>query len=228
MLLHSNTHIEDLYSYFWVPVLHFWASAPMRVCSSLLQVCLVGKSRNYEPSAEAEAEQRRAYYIQSRQTASGAAVQMSDIRNDGDCCHGNKDTDRTPDRSWGVGFQPRDRVETVRNCAALPRDFVDGVVLQVANVLLGMTGEDSGGSSCDWNKGGKTQQNTRDKQTNFQIFFKFSDQRANITDTFYVSLGLLFYLTISLIFVSFTHRYKSHITEFNSVWGCGRNLYWFI
>ncbi|XP_049922854.1 probable tRNA (uracil-O(2)-)-methyltransferase [Epinephelus moara] len=119
---------------------------------STKRVCLVGKSRNYQLSDEAEAEQRRAHYIQSRQTAPGAAVQRLNIRNDDDCCHGNKDTDRTPDGSWGAGFQPRDRVETVRNCAALPRDFVDGVVLRVANVLLGLTGDD--GTSSDWNRGG--------------------------------------------------------------------------
>ncbi|XP_074479456.1 putative tRNA (uracil-O(2)-)-methyltransferase [Sebastes fasciatus] len=123
---------------------------------STKRVCLVGKSRNYQLCDEAEAEQRRARYIQSRQTASGGTVQRSDIRNEGHCCHGNEDTDRTPDSKWGVGFQPRDRVEVVRNCAALPRDFVDGIVLQVANVLLGMTEDDGGGggSSGDWNQGG--------------------------------------------------------------------------
>ncbi|XP_031707370.1 putative tRNA (uracil-O(2)-)-methyltransferase [Anarrhichthys ocellatus] len=114
---------------------------------STKRVCLVGKSRSYRLSDEAEAEQRRARYIQSHQTTSGATAHRSGIRND-------KDTDGTPDSSWGAGFQPRDRVEVVRNCAALPRDFVDGVVLQVANVLLGMTEEDGGTSSTDWNRGG--------------------------------------------------------------------------
>ncbi|XP_073331743.1 probable tRNA (uracil-O(2)-)-methyltransferase isoform X2 [Pagrus major] len=114
------------------------------------EVCLVGKSRNYQLPDEAEAEQRRAHYVKSRQTASGITVQGSDIRNDGESCHENRDNDRTPRSSWGAGFQPRDRVEMVRNCASLPRDFVDGVVLRVANVLLGMT-EDDG---SDWNRGG--------------------------------------------------------------------------
>ncbi|XP_039678698.1 probable tRNA (uracil-O(2)-)-methyltransferase isoform X2 [Perca fluviatilis] len=121
---------------------------------STKRVCLVGQSRNYQLSDEAEAERRRAHYIQSRQPSSGATVQRSDIGNGVDCCHGKRDTDRSPDSSWGEGFQPRDRVETVRNCAALPRDFVDGVVLQVANVLLGMTEDDGRGSSSDWNRGG--------------------------------------------------------------------------
>ncbi|XP_034532640.1 probable tRNA (uracil-O(2)-)-methyltransferase [Notolabrus celidotus] len=119
---------------------------------STKRVCLVGKSRNYEQPHEAEAEQRRAHYVQSRQAASGVTVQVSNIGSDGHCCLGNGENGRTPWSSWGAGFQPRDRVETVRNCAALPRDFVDGVVLQVANALLGMT-EDDGGES-DWNRGG--------------------------------------------------------------------------
>ncbi|KAI3376403.1 hypothetical protein L3Q82_016891, partial [Scortum barcoo] len=119
---------------------------------STKRVCLVGKSRNYQLADEAEAEQRRAHYIQSRQTPSGVTVQGSDITND--CCHGNKDTDGTPGSSWGAGFQPRDRVEAVRNCAALPRAFVNAVVLQVANALLGMAEDDGGGASSDWNRGG--------------------------------------------------------------------------
>ncbi|KAM9836651.1 putative tRNA (uracil-O(2)-)-methyltransferase isoform 2-T2 [Aulostomus maculatus] len=119
---------------------------------STKRVCLVGKSRSYEASDEAQAERRRAHYIQSRQTASWVKVQGSDIRTDSDCCHGNTVTN--PESSWGAGFQPREKVEVVRNCAALPRDFVDGIVRQVANVLLGMTVDDSGGASSDWNQGG--------------------------------------------------------------------------
>ncbi|XP_047460269.1 probable tRNA (uracil-O(2)-)-methyltransferase isoform X1 [Mugil cephalus] len=121
---------------------------------STKRVCLVGKSRNYEPSDEAESELRRDRYIKSRQSAPGVAVQRSNVRNDGDCCHGNADSDRTPGDTWGAGFQPREKVETVRNCAGLPRDFVDGVVLRVANVLLGMTAGDGRGSCSDWNRGG--------------------------------------------------------------------------
>nr|XP_043878700.1 probable tRNA (uracil-O(2)-)-methyltransferase [Solea senegalensis] len=121
---------------------------------STKRVCLVGKSRNYQLSDEAEAEQRRAHYIQSRQITPGVTVQRSDFKNDGGCCHGNKDGDITCGSSWGAGFQPRDRVETVRNCATLPRDIVDGVVLRVANVLLGMTVDGGRGCSTDWNQGG--------------------------------------------------------------------------
>ncbi|KAM7366255.1 hypothetical protein PAMP_015709 [Pampus punctatissimus] len=122
---------------------------------STKRVCLVGKSRSYQVSDEAQAEHRRAHYVQSRQIASWATVQGSDIRNDRDCCHGDAEINRTPGSSWGAGFQPRDRVEVIRNCAALPRDFVDAVVLRVANVLLGMSVDDDGGmSSTNWNRGG--------------------------------------------------------------------------
>ncbi|XP_062239486.1 probable tRNA (uracil-O(2)-)-methyltransferase [Platichthys flesus] len=123
---------------------------------STKRVCLVGKTRTYPRSAEAEAEaeQRRARYVQSRQTTPGVAGQRSDIRNDDDCCHGNADGEVTSGSSWGAGFQPRDRVEVVRNCASLPRDFVDGIVLQVAKSLLGMTVDDGGGRHGDWNRGG--------------------------------------------------------------------------
>lgn len=117
---------------------------------STKRVCLVGKSRNYQLCDEAQAEHRRTHYIQNRQPHSGVTVQGSDIRN-----AENTDSNRTHGSNWGAGFQPRDRVEAVRNCAALPRDFVDGVVLQVANVLLGMSEDDSRGpSSSDWNRGG--------------------------------------------------------------------------
>ncbi|CAI5668821.1 unnamed protein product [Oreochromis niloticus] len=121
---------------------------------STKRVCLLGKSRNYQLSDEPEVEQQRAHYIHSRCTAPGVTVQRSDVSNDEDCCNGNGSCNGTPGSSWGAGFQPRDRVETVRNCAALPRDVVDGVVLRVANALLGMTMGDGEGSCRDWNQGG--------------------------------------------------------------------------
>lgn len=125
----------------------------------------MGKSRNYQLPDEAEAEQRRAHYVKSRQTASGITVQRSDVGHDGESCHENRDNDRTPGSSWGAGFQPRDRVEMVRNCASLPRDFVDGVVLRVANVLLGMTEDDGSG----WNRGGKTASSHKTLEISKQI-----------------------------------------------------------
>lgn len=118
------------------------------------QVCLVGQSRNYQLFAEAEAEQRRAHYLQSRHITPGVRGQGSDVTEH------MTDSDGTPGGYWGAGFQPRDRAETVRNCATLPREFVDGVVLRVANVLFQMTESDGGRSSGDWNQGGKPQHNS--------------------------------------------------------------------
>ncbi|KAM9424614.1 putative tRNA (uracil-O(2)-)-methyltransferase isoform 1-T1 [Pholidichthys leucotaenia] len=121
---------------------------------STKRVCLVGKSRNHLASEEPEIEQRRAHYIQSRQMSSGVTEQRSDSRNGRDSCHRNADIKSCGGSTWVAGFQPRDRVETVRNCATLPRDFVDSVVLRVVNVLLAMTMENEGGTYSEWNKGG--------------------------------------------------------------------------
>lgn len=62
------------------------------------------------------------------------------------------------DQLWLSGFQPREKAERVRNCATLPRDFIDQVVLQVAHLLLNgeqlNTGSASSSSSKAWNRGG--------------------------------------------------------------------------
>lgn len=59
---------------------------------------------------------------------------------------------------WVPGFCPREKAERVRNCAALPRDFVDQVVLQVASLLLDRkkfnTGDSEDGDLKTWNGGG--------------------------------------------------------------------------
>lgn len=111
-----------------------------------MQVCLVGMSRSYTLPDEAEAERRRAEYIQSRRVLPGVTGQRSDVGSDSGGCHGS---------AWGSGFQPRERVEAVRNCAALPRDLVDGVVLLVARAVLGMSEGGGQGAAGDWNRGGK-------------------------------------------------------------------------
>lgn len=115
-------------------------------------MCLVGTSRSYQLPDEAEAERRRAEYIQARTSVPGVTCQRSDMSNDGQGCHGSGDAHGS---AWGSGFQPRERLEAVRNCAALPRDLVEGVVLRVAASLLGMAGDEGGGGTDDWNGGGK-------------------------------------------------------------------------
>ncbi|KAJ8008192.1 hypothetical protein DPEC_G00102210 [Dallia pectoralis] len=116
---------------------------------STKRVCLVGRSRSYQESGELLAEECRAKYIQSRQTCSGATVHGSEAKGESKCHHDLLETVRSHGNDWGEGFQPRERVETVRNCASLPRDFIDGIVLRVANTLLGLT-KDEGA----WNAGG--------------------------------------------------------------------------
>ncbi|XP_056883570.1 probable tRNA (uracil-O(2)-)-methyltransferase [Takifugu flavidus] len=118
---------------------------------STKRVCLVGLSRNYQLPGEAEAERRRTDYIHARRLAPGVTGQRSAARNDGEGCCGSGEAHGS---TWGSGFQPRERVETVRNCAALPRDIVDGVVQRVASSLLEMTDDGGEGATGDWNRGG--------------------------------------------------------------------------
>lgn len=66
--------------------------------------------------------------------------------------------DAGADGLWLSGFRPREKAERVRNCAALPREFVDAVVLQVAQLLLGGKHLNTSGSRSrtvgTWNRGG--------------------------------------------------------------------------
>lgn len=118
------------------------------------QVCLVGQSRSYEASEEAVVEERRSRFLRSRQPSSVLTALASDAAVDSVGRHGNGAIVVPQEDVWGAGFQPREKVEVVRNCAALPRDLVDVIVLRVAAFLLEMTADD-GASSADWNRGGK-------------------------------------------------------------------------
>lgn len=146
------------------------------------QVCLIGKSRTYLPSAEVWMDEQRTRYLHSRQghsqsppgkgcTPSAPQAAAHDA--------GPQDSHRTCDAEaegmpdglaakggvapatglWMPGFCPREKAERVRNCAALPRDFIDQVVLQVANLLLDgknlTTGSAEDGSLKTWNEGGR-------------------------------------------------------------------------
>ncbi|XP_044123810.1 probable tRNA (uracil-O(2)-)-methyltransferase isoform X5 [Neovison vison] len=139
-----------------------------------LEVCLIGKSRTYPPAGEVSMDEQRTQYINSRRghpvsppsevslppppratvghaghpdgqqaLDTGAATGRAEIQND---------------QLWLSGFQPREKAERVRNCATLPRDFIDQVVLQVAHLLLEgeqlNTGSASSSSSKAWNRGG--------------------------------------------------------------------------
>ncbi|XP_031440389.1 probable tRNA (uracil-O(2)-)-methyltransferase isoform X2 [Clupea harengus] len=104
---------------------------------STKRVCLVGKSRSYVASEESLAEERRRNLLRLRQCPPPGPP--GEHHHHGDV--GGQEEGGCHD-AWGSGvFQPRERIEAVRNCGGLPREFVDGVVLHVANTLLGQTEE---------------------------------------------------------------------------------------
>lgn len=146
------------------------------------QVCLIGKSRTYLPSAEVWMDEQRTRYLHSRQghpqssPAEGHAPSIPQVAvHDADHQDSHRTFDLEPEGMpdgraaeggaapapglWMPGFCPREKAERVRNCAALPRDFIDQVVLQVANLLLDgkklNTGSSEDGSPKTWNGGGR-------------------------------------------------------------------------
>ncbi|XP_067414979.1 probable tRNA (uracil-O(2)-)-methyltransferase isoform X2 [Emydura macquarii macquarii] len=140
---------------------------------STKRVCLIGKSRTYPPMQEDRIDKKRTEYINNRQSCTGVTpdkiVGSSQRDNDhvvnhiidqaagSECAENETKTDGSG-RIWLSGFQPREKVEQVRNCAALPRDFVDVVVLTVASLLLNATQEKPCDHKLDvhlntWNQG---------------------------------------------------------------------------
>lgn len=142
------------------------------LCSLQMQVCLVGKSRTYPPSRELSLDEQRTRYINSRRgcplgppgrepaPASPQAAASSAHHPGGHrALHGaaGHAPEARASELWLPGFQPREKAQRTRNCAALPRDFVDQVVLQVAHLLLGgkqLTGSSPSGTLKTWNRGG--------------------------------------------------------------------------
>ncbi|KAM6075894.1 putative tRNA (uracil-O(2)-)-methyltransferase isoform 2-T2 [Chlamydotis macqueenii] len=134
---------------------------------STKRVCLIGKNRTYPPAECALIDKQITQYINDRQTC---AVITCDRRvgfnhkdhSDAVCKEigselPESETD-TVGTIWMPGFQPREKVEKVRNCASLPRDFIDDVVLNVANLLLNATPQKLCSSMCcgntnTWNQG---------------------------------------------------------------------------
>uniref|UniRef100_A0A8C5P224 tRNA (uracil-O(2)-)-methyltransferase n=1 Tax=Jaculus jaculus TaxID=51337 RepID=A0A8C5P224_JACJA len=145
---------------------------------STKRACLIGKSRTYLPTAEAWMDEQRTQYLHSRrghpQSLPGEEHVLSVSRfasSDGGHRTFDAGTECVPEilaaecgagpptkGSWLPGFHPREKAEPVRNCATLPRDFIDQVVLQVANLLLGgkklNTERSQDGSLQTWNGGG--------------------------------------------------------------------------
>ncbi|XP_074132968.1 putative tRNA (uracil-O(2)-)-methyltransferase [Sminthopsis crassicaudata] len=149
---------------------------------STKRVCLIGKSRTYPATEEALVDKQRAQYIDSRQScaqiphsedsscsSSGSTVETNHCDHHAylNCLSDESPKDQFPEdekkvpqenRIWISGFQPRDKIEHVRNCASLPRDFIDHIVLKVANLLLNEKQQNPKdpciGSSKTWNRGG--------------------------------------------------------------------------
>lgn len=148
---------------------------------STKRVCLIGRSRTYPPSREASVDEKRTQYIKSRRgcpvSPTGRELCPSPLRvapGSAGHCDGHQALDARvgcvagawaaergagpqAEGAWLPGFHPREKAERVRNCAALPRGFIDQVVLQVANLLLGgkqlNTGSSRNGSLKTWNGG---------------------------------------------------------------------------
>ncbi|XP_070362431.1 probable tRNA (uracil-O(2)-)-methyltransferase isoform X4 [Equus asinus] len=138
---------------------------------STKRVCLVGKSRTYPPSRELSLDEQRTRYINSRRgcplgppgrepAPASPQVAASSAHHPGGhrALHGaaGHAPEARASELWLPGFQPREKAQRTRNCAALPRDFVDQVVLQVAHLLLGgkqLTGSSPSGTLKTWNRG---------------------------------------------------------------------------
>ncbi|KAK7169982.1 hypothetical protein R3I94_000275 [Phoxinus phoxinus] len=125
---------------------------------STKRVCIIGKGRRYSEAEEPMVEERRSDYIRGREalfTSSGVSMNVNQCGNRRPH-NDNGHNISTPVNDWVNGFQPREKTEAVRNCSALPRDFVDAVVLRVAKALLSLTERDIESSDCGdaWNTGG--------------------------------------------------------------------------
>ncbi|XP_043429026.1 probable tRNA (uracil-O(2)-)-methyltransferase isoform X1 [Prionailurus bengalensis] len=141
---------------------------------STKRVCLIGKRRTYPPTGEALMDEQRTRYINSRQgrpvsppgrepphpppRAAVARAGRPHGRQALDAGAAEEGAEARAAGLWLSGFHPREKAERVRNCAALPRDFVDRVVLQVGHLLLDAerpcAGSAPSGSLKAWNRGG--------------------------------------------------------------------------
>ncbi|KAM5339328.1 putative tRNA (uracil-O(2)-)-methyltransferase [Glossophaga mutica] len=134
---------------------------------STKRVCLIGTSRTYPPAAEVPIDERRTQYINSRRGRPASPPVEGPLPASPQAAAGSVGPGGHPDGCgaldagaegrWLPGFRPREKAECVRNCAPLPREVVDQVVLQVANLLLGGKQPSPGGpchGSADTWRGG--------------------------------------------------------------------------
>ncbi|XP_029447650.1 probable tRNA (uracil-O(2)-)-methyltransferase isoform X2 [Rhinatrema bivittatum] len=148
---------------------------------STKRVCLIGKSRTYSPTQEASVDEQRCQYINQKRSnpailssdtelhhsttdsAIGSGYcndpkSVSDTNDKSMTLSSGKDMEAANSKTWISEFQPRGKTEQIRNCASLPRDFIDRVVLKVACSLLTTNENDQdgriyAGSGDIWNRG---------------------------------------------------------------------------
>ncbi|XP_072112043.1 probable tRNA (uracil-O(2)-)-methyltransferase isoform X1 [Mobula birostris] len=139
---------------------------------STKRVCLIGNQRTYPEFNEERLDKERTLYIRERYPlrtednhfSEAIPLFTHDVSHCSNVEHSvvldtKAEDDSFASSKWLAGFQPREKVQKIRNCASLPRDFTDCVVLQVAKALL-KTNQDpcANGdveySTAYWNKGG--------------------------------------------------------------------------
>ncbi|XP_053560153.1 probable tRNA (uracil-O(2)-)-methyltransferase [Bombina bombina] len=126
---------------------------------STKRVCLIGKSRTYLSTQEAMVDEQRRKCITSHKTSTldecNKSMCVSECTKKKDSTNQEETSDplMASAENWISGFQPRDKVEQIKNCSLLPRDFIDKVVLQVAKLLLNSNKEEM--DNADFDKRGK-------------------------------------------------------------------------
>ncbi|XP_054855868.1 probable tRNA (uracil-O(2)-)-methyltransferase [Eublepharis macularius] len=129
---------------------------------STKRVCLIGRSRTYLAAQGTALDDQRAHYINSRRSCrmtmpdKTEGLHSSENHLAAHNVRGLVAGREGPQNTAGEGalicsFQPRGK-EPIRNCTTLPQDFVDSVVLKVANLLLSGI-QDLSGTSDAWNRG---------------------------------------------------------------------------
>ncbi|XP_030306499.1 probable tRNA (uracil-O(2)-)-methyltransferase [Calypte anna] len=130
---------------------------------STKKVCLIGKNRTYPPTESALIDKQITQYLNNRPTCAVVTCNRRtgfNHKDQSDNVREGMGSELPENEStiWMPGFQPREKIEQIRNCSSLPRDFVDDVVLNVANLLLNEAPEKSysnmhGGNTNTWNQG---------------------------------------------------------------------------
>lgn len=102
----------------------------MYIYTCVIQVCFIGKTRNYKPEEKDLIDDKIANYINLRSTASSVSAGI-----DGDPPAKKQKTGEV----WSEGFTPRPSEEKSRNCKSVDSGTVSHIVRTVFDVLLKST-----------------------------------------------------------------------------------------